>query len=215
MSATNRGAVRNPNDYYITPLWAVSKFLAALHEDNLVFPNGGPELILDPCAGGDADHHHMTYPTAIAAFKPWSPCHVDTMDIREDSRAEVKGSYLDYKLEYQPDLVISNPPFIHAVDFVNKGLRDVRDRGWVSMLLRLNFMGSQERQPWWEAHMPVYGYTFSKRLSFTTPKSDELAAELAAAKGKKFKKGGTDNCEYAQFLWQRGNKPRFVQMRVI
>ena len=52
--------------------------------------------ILDCCAGGD-DAHEMSYPTVI---KKLYGKEIDTIDIREDSRAKNKFNYLDFCKPY-------------------------------------------------------------------------------------------------------------------
>jgi hypothetical protein len=145
-------------------------------------------VILDPCAGGDAQHP-MSYPAALKVP-------VKTMDIREDSLAEIKGNYLTTDLDYAPDLIITNPPFNIAIDIIRKALLDVRDGGFVIMLLRLNFFGGQLRKKFWEQYMPKYCYVHHKRMSFTD-------------------NGATDSIEYAHFVWQKGYDPEFTKTKVI
>ena len=45
-----------------------------------------------------------------------------------------------------PDIIITNPPFSHAVRIIKRALKYVDGQGFVIMLLRLNFFGSQERE---------------------------------------------------------------------
>lgn len=56
--------------------------------------------------------------------------------------------------------------------------------GFVIMLLRLNYFGSQKREEFWEDNMPAKCYVHRKRMSFT----DE---------------GGTDSIEYMHAVWQK------------
>lgn len=52
MSSTNRGAKRQKDDYYRTPLWAVQDMIRAVRQDfGDDFFEG--EKIMDPSAGGD------------------------------------------------------------------------------------------------------------------------------------------------------------------
>lgn len=197
MSSTNRGRKRNAQDYYVTPVHQIVDFLRAIDRD-LSWSWAGKE-VLDPCAGGDAKHP-MSYPTALEQFCKEQGTKLKgltTVDIREDSLAQFEGDYLTSPLDTPtPDIAISNPPFNLAQQFIDKALNDVADEGWVIMLLRLNFFGSDKRLEWWHGRMPVWTYVHSKRMSFTEDRK-------------------TDSIEYCHCMWQKGNHPRVTQMLVI
>jgi hypothetical protein len=122
---------------------------------------------------------------------------MSTIDIREDSRALIKEDYLDITDPLpKPEIIIGNPPFTLALDFIKKALEDVEYGGYVIMLCRLNYFGAQYRKKFWDKYMPLYVYVHSKRMSF----SDD---------------GKTDSNEYAHFVWQKGNYPEFTKLKVI
>lgn len=186
MSSTNRNMKRNDKDYYITPIHVVKEFIGEVPS---YFFNG---LILDPCAGGDA-LNPMSYPTALNEM---GYSNIKTIDIRKDSKAELKANYLETKLNYKPDVIITNPPFDISRQIIDKALYDVKKNGYVIMLLRLNYFGSRERKNLWDNKMPVNCYVHHKRISFV-------------------KGGGTDSIEYAHFIWQKDNYPEFTELKVI
>lgn len=193
VSSTNRSDLRNSRiaDYYITPIPSIKQFLEAF--DDAVGDLSWEQLkILDPCAGGDKNNP-MSYPTAI---KDWHGVDVDTIDIREDSRADTIADYLTCELDYVPDIIITNPPFNQAEAIVRKAINDVQENGYVIMLLRLNFLGSKQRKPFWEEHMAKYIFVHHKRMSFV-------------------EKGGTDSIEYAHFVFQKGHYPDHSMLWVI
>lgn len=194
MSSTNRGKDRSKFDYYRTPIDEIRKFL---HQFRFDYPLTFPLNILDPCAGGDATHP-ASYPEALRdSFGSEEPYHVTTVDIREDSRADFKFGYLgDILFDRAFDLVISNPPFDLAQEFILKALTDVEHDGLVIMLHRLNFFGGQARKEFWKLHMPEATYVHSKRMSFTDD-------------------GKTDSIEYCHSVWRKGNHPAFTKMRII
>lgn len=194
MSSTKRGTKREVSDYYKTPVLAIMDFLREFLADHPHLCFDG-KYILDPCAGG-ADLETMSYPEALLKYVYKEPISIETMDIREDSRARTKADYLKTKIDYWPDVIITNPPFSLALAIIDKALVDVKQGGLVIMLLRLNFFGSRERSEWFLKHMPLYCYVHSKRM--------------------KFREGsGTDSIEYMHAVWQKGNYPKFTQMRVI
>ncbi len=192
MSSTNRGNDRHASDYYVTPQDEIKKFLLELEKDIRVrLPN---TYWLDPCAGGDRVHA-MSYFVAIKEMYPGAE--IETIEIRNDSRARILGDYLKIKIEPELyDIIITNPSFYLAQEIIKKALSDVRTDGYVIMLLRLNFFGSEKRFPFWKFQMPVWCYVHRKRMSFTDD-------------------GKTDSIEYMHAIWQKGHHPDFTMLRVI
>jgi hypothetical protein len=175
MSSTNRGGKREISDYYQTPEWIIKEFWEAFKaKEGSQF-----ERCLDPCAGG-SDIQPMAYPNAIKELE------FITIDIRQDSKAESKFDYLTYRPILLYDLVISNPPFALAQEFVVHTLDKVIYTGaFCAFLLRLNFLGSKKRkETLFDRYPPKYIFVHSKRPSFV--------------------QGSTDSIEYAHIVWQLG-----------
>jgi hypothetical protein len=192
MSSTNRGYDRHKSDYYITPIREIEKFLP---EFSSLEPYSLKGIWFDPCSGGDKDNP-MSYPVSCEKILGKR---LRTMDIRDDSLADIKGDYLAtniLRLKFRPSVIITNPPFNLSRDIIEKSLQLVKDGGWVIMLLRLNYFGSDSRKDLWEKHMPKYCFVHSKRISFTPD-------------------GKTDSIEYAHFCWKKGYYPEFTQLKVI
>ena len=184
MSSTNRNNTRNKHDYYITPQDHIKLFWNKWLNNHKDFDRVNVQ-VLDPSAGGD-EFHEMSYP---AVLQPTLQDTIYTMDIRirEDSRATYIGDYLTSNLSWHPDLIITNPPFNLAMEFIKKAINDITDDGYVIMLLRLNFLGSLKRFNFLKNNMPIEIYVHSKRMSFI-PNSSK-----------------TDSIEYAHFVWQKTN----------
>lgn len=85
-----------------------------------------------------------------------------------------------------PDLVIANPPFSMALDFLvwAAGLR-AESGADVLFLLPLGYMASQGRHPFWKLNPPDALRVHSSRLSFTGD-------------------GKTANADYGWFYWGGG-----------
>lgn len=192
MSSTNRSEARKKHtaDYYITPHYAIEDFFKEFKKYERISCN----KILDPCAGGDSKNV-MSYPYVIN--KLHSGYKVDTIDIREDSRANIKNNYLNIDCKNKYNIIITNPPFNLALEIITKALEDVRDNGYVIMLLRLNFFGSQARKDFWQNNMPKYAFIHSKRLGFVKDSNK------------------TDSIEYCHVVWQKGYKTDFIKTKVI
>lgn len=193
MSSTNRSDARLKHiaDYYVTPVNRIVDFLNEFNKCDDVFRND--VLILDPCAGGD-DDNEMSYPVALKTLNP--KLNIDTCDIREDSRSKIKGDYLKLNCKNKYDVIITNPPFNISLDIINKALSDVKEGGYVIMLLRLNYFGGKVRQGLFKKHMPKYCFVHSKRMSFT-------------------QNGKTDSIEYCHMVWKKGECPEFTLLKVL
>ena len=66
----------------------------------------------------------------------------------------------------------------------------------IPQTLRLNFFESKQRKPFWDKFMPRYVFVHHKRIGF-------------------IEGGGTDSIEYAHFCWQKGNYPKFCELKII
>ena len=191
MSSTNRSNSRDNHvaDYYVTPIDKISDFLEEFERVETIDKN---IQILDCCAGGD-EKHPMSYPEALSK-KGFN--NIATLDIRDDSLSETKGDYLHMDYTNKMDMIITNPPFSLALDIIKKSLEDVKEGGFVIMLLRLNYFGGKIRKELWEKQMPKYCFVHHKRISFTDDRK-------------------TDSIEYAHFVWQKGHNEQFTRLKVI
>lgn len=177
MSATGRGAVRRDADFYATPLETVYSFLDVYDgiksSDSILEPSAGDGAIIKALRNRGYDNH------------------IDAIELREEERYNLIG-YADrvgigdfLKMEGLSgyDVVIGNPPYSEALEFIKKSLEIIRPGGRVIMLLRTNFLESKTRFQFWKDN-PLSGiYCLSKRPSFT---------------GK-----GTDATSYSWFVWEK------------
>jgi len=193
LSSTSRGYKRHLTDYYVTPINEIVHFLREFKKFEPQIFNS-ETLFLDPTAGGD-EANGMSYPIALQQLGIRDE-QIRTIDIREDSRAEIVDDYLKHNVEQKPDVIITNPPFSDAREIIEKALDDVKDGGFVIMLLRLNFYGSKRRKDMWDKQLPKYSFVHNKRMSFTSD-------------------GRTDSIEYQHCVWQKGYYPKFAHLRVI
>ena len=195
MSSTNRGGERSEADYYPTPGWCVKRLLEhpTIEIYLLIQSDTYAQQWLEPCIGDGA------IVRAVEEFMKgkddlddieWTGC-----DIRRECEAQsgvagIYGQPFTKDLLEQAgmlgalggdekfDVSISNPPFSVAMDIIENSLAVAHV---TIMLLRVNFLGSAERQPWFLKHKPDV-YLLPNRPSF---------------------KGGgkTDSIEYAWFVW--------------
>ena len=99
--------------------------------------------------------------------------------------AEIDQGIDYFKNEFSADVVISNPPFNLAEEFIVKAIDELKHGGMLVFLLRVNYLGSQKRyDSLWqqEKYKPKQIITLVQRPSFTGD-------------------GATDSTEYAFFVW--------------
>jgi hypothetical protein len=193
MSATGRGTVRIEKDFYPTPAKCVEAIAPKVHWDSVV-------VAAEPCRGSGA---------IVQALKPWYDRQWHCHEVREG------WDYLKAD-PYPVDVVITNPPYDLATDFLKRSLRD---GNCVIYLLRINYLGSAKRAEFLNANRPTHLYVLSERPSFVDvcagvekPKRKGCGAAYQKADGLNVcpecggkVKAGTDATEYAWFVWDRVN----------
>ena len=176
MSAAGRSAsaetghVRHADDFYSTPAWCTHAILPHLAK--------GP--ILEPCAGsgGIIDVVRRVWPDVAH----WG-YELDADRARRASVRCVDALAIPWA---EPATIITNPPFVTAMDFVARAV----NMGCASaFLLRLNWLSSQKRASFHRTH-PADVYVLPRRPSFTD-------------------NGKTDSTEYAWFVWGPGRGGRW------
>ena len=126
MSATNRGAERKANDFYATPIPTIEKLFDT---EPMLYGCSGLN-ILEPSAGSG---------NICKIIKNRIPDnHVTAIELREEERENLKavadeviiGDFLSMYIYEKYDIIIGNPPFSLAQEFVEKclSLRRMRRR---------------------------------------------------------------------------------------
>lgn len=155
------------DDFYATPAWVTARILKALD-----LPGG---LWLEPSAGEGA------IIAAVNARRPdvkW--CAVEVDGSREAAIKSAGANWVligDFLAERPANVVrypvcLGNPPFTLAARFVSQAL-EAADR--VIFLLRLNFLESQERIPFFARVGCPDVYVLPDRPSFTGGGTDSTA----------------------------------------
>jgi hypothetical protein len=154
--------IRNERDNYATPPWCyegLEEFIdwSKVHD------------VLEPCAGDNrildwlGKHSVITFSAEIRQEKDY-----------------FEQNYFGWK---KFDLIVTNPPYSLALEFVKKGIEDSICSFW---LLRLNFLASQSRKSFFLANPLSALIVLSKRPSFRLT-------------------GGTDSTDYGWFVWDKAN----------
>ena len=173
MSATGRGAERAEYDYYPTPAWCVDRLL----DDCGVSLLGDSRTVLEPSVGDGA----IVRATRVSCLQ-WTGVELRRGALRPDTHLDVHVEGVDFRAweaSHRFDACIGNPPFGLAESIVRRCL-GMADR--VAMLLRVGFLGSAERYPFWQQ----FGDDCALRVLPDRPSFD----------GE-----GTDSATYGWFVW--------------
>ncbi len=188
MSSTKRGYPRHRSDSYNTPAWAAETLLDDYERFVTTIP---PLAILDPgCGIGNL---------SVACHERWPDADLVGFEIENDAFNECHTRLpdmfvnLDDYLEHTdlPDvqLVICNPPFSIAQEFIQH-TRDIYGYDTaIAFLLRLNFLGSKKRLE-----------------ALWTPMDQKPKIKILIPRPSFFKgpNSNTDSIEYCWMVWNWG-----------
>jgi ubiquinone/menaquinone biosynthesis C-methylase UbiE len=143
MSATGRSNVRIDQDNYTTPDYTINSLF-----DNHEFPKGS--VFLEPCVGtGNILRKALSYLPYSTYFA--IDINKENIDLCSQISTEKKvvlkcTDFLKLSLKGQPDLIVTNPPFSLAQEFLVKCFEVIAPHGQVIFLLRLAFLESGKRK---------------------------------------------------------------------
>jgi len=189
MSATNRTRhdgseyQRDAADYYRTPAWAVEAIRPYLPSPECMATGPGSQALLamDAGSGDGAIADALVgfgYPRRSVVCVERELAHVEAT--REKGYATVHADYLTHVIvDPRPDVVVMNPPYGQAMEFVQRAMAGGRMGAFA--LLRLPFLESRDRYVFHNRY-PAHVVVLPKRPSFT-------------------KDGKTDATAYAWFMW--------------
>lgn len=165
MSATNRGSERKPQDFYATPIDCVENFL-----DNYI--GGVRGNILEPSAGNG---------NIITALRNKGiEGNITAIEIREEEKESLNmiadkviiDNFLEWNTDKKFDVIIGNPPYSLAKEFIEKCFKISNENTVIIMLLRTAFLESKSRFEFWQEHPLTELHVLSKRPSFINGKTD-------------------------------------------
>lgn len=180
---------REKNDFYPTPP-ELCRAALCKSQVSTQFP-----MILDPGCGDG--------PWGKAAYTRWPNACITGVDIRDVDPGYnhfIKGDFLSRSMDWRTaytgyDLIIGNPPYKFAEQFVRQSIDMLRPDGEVIFLLRLAFLESDRRGNGLFKELPPREvFVSTRRVSFTGNRK-------------------TDDTAYAIYIWQKGNPLNVTYLR--
>lgn len=190
MSSTNRGGKRSEADDYPTPYWCTERLM------DVTCPQPDAVDLTDVLPGGRWCEPGAGDGNIVMAIKR-QDITFDLYELRKPCEKKLKKlaktdkrikniticDWINYRFRRKRyDVLITNPPFHLAEDFLKVGLQRAR---FTVLLLRLNYVGTDKRWQWLHDNMPK-AMVLPNRPSF----NDD---------------GKTDSIEYAWMIWDSEN----------
>lgn len=149
-----------------------------------------PQTVLDPGAG--------TGVFGRVCRERWEDAFITGVELREVDPLPyynhwITGDFRSVQLGQKYDLIIGNPPFKYAEDFIRRGMQLLFTHGEMIFLLRLNVIAGYWRSiGLWRDMPPMIVHVFPTRPSFTLELNGHNATDVKT--------------EYAAFHWRKGYK---------
>lgn len=159
MSATNRGATRNTFDQYPTPPWCVDRLMDEMNKGLKKLSIVRPGTWCEPCCGDgnivkavNRWRAKNTLPRVEWQLYDIDPKYGDGMaDLVGPSghSAVLDFTTFNHHATKPFDVTITNPPYSHAQEIAEVCFRTSND---IFLLLRVNFLGSKKRHPFYRKY---------------------------------------------------------------
>lgn len=115
---------------------------------------------------------------------------VESSDIADRGYGEAGVDFLFMKQECDAQCILTNPPYKHAVDFVETAMRILPEGGVCAMFLRTLFLeGKERRARIFDITPPHYVFVFSERVKCG---KNGVFDDVAAVQS------------YSWFVWEKG-----------
>lgn len=200
MSSTKRGGKRSTADWYGTPTWSVKRLLERLQlpGGSWFEPGFGDGSIIETVNSvrNDVEWFGVEKRKTSYVVKTQSPD--NNWRLAQDDFLKPKTPAGELLLKQRYDVILGNPPYRLAQAFLDRSLAMST---WVVFLLRVNFLGSEDRSDFMRTHAPDL-YVLPNRPSFKRPLRVLKTVEQEQSKRRRPRgKNQTDSIEYAWFCW--------------
>ena len=170
---------REQNDYYATPGIAVEKLL-----ERETFS----KYIWEPACG----EGHISKVLEAHDYD------VASSDIIDRGYSNLVIDFLTSDESELDEDIITNPPYKHALSFVQKALQSSSEGHKVAMLLKIQFLEGADRGEFFKSNPPKKVYVFSNRIACAI--NGDFSQVVT--KTNRFKSAAC----FAWFIWEKGYK---------
>lgn len=150
---------RKPSDFYPTPYDGTESLIPLLEVIREAVAPDRPFNVWEPCSG-DLD---------MSRVLEWHGYEVTSTELRDTGQGITGIDFLtcnpieDFGWIYDPDMIVMNPPFSLAAEFIEKALSYT---GNVACLVKIDYWNAISRLPLFEKHRPAFFLPLTFRLAF-------------------------------------------------
>lgn len=167
--------VRDTNDYYATPPYALEKLLDIIDFDL-------PKKVWECCVGGE----HLSH---VLEDRGYDVRKSDIINYTGDSEIEILN-LLECRETNVDRSIITNPPYKIAYEMTDKMLEVIANGQYVIQFLKLTFLEGQQRRELFDRKCLKYVYVSSSRI--TCALNGDFETYKSSAVG------------YGWYIWQKG-----------
>ena len=168
---------REINDYYATDPHSLEIYLEALERDNITLNRD-----LWECACGEG---HLSKLLESKGYR------VKSTDLIDRGYGESGIDFINTQTKWG-GVILTNPPYKYAKEFVEHSLELINEGEYVIMFLKIQFLEGQERRKLFNKKQLKYVYVNSKRQ--TCYINGDMSKKLSSA-----------SC-YCWLMWEKGFK---------
>ena len=209
LAGGNTTTKRADEDYYATDPQAVLKIIKELTIETGIICTKSFEAILEPCVG----EGHIVDGLQLFANYLWE----QEFNQSKSNRIPMRGSntitaldivdrgypntivtdFLKWQTDKKFGLIITNPPYYCAKDFIEKSMGLLEPDGTICMYLKLQFLEGKNRKYLFDKYPPKYIYVMRNRTP-TWKNGNPVNPDT----GKKW----AETICFAWFVWQKNSK---------
>lgn len=156
LAGGNSATERAEHDFYATDPVAVNKLIHSLEKDGLI-PTDGPLSCLEPCVGNG----NIVKAYSALYASTWT-C-VDIVDRGYPNT--IVTDFLTWRSPNTYDLILTNPPYSFAAEFIERCMNMLTESGMCCMFLKLQFLEGINRKALFDKYPPKYIYVFRGRMA--------------------------------------------------
>lgn len=205
LAGGNTATKRADEDYYATDPEAVYKIVEELTKANIISQHHLTN-ILEPCVGeGHIEEGLQLWINGFNSFNRGKlqfyykeTNFITALDIVDRGYPNtIITDFLKWQTNKRFGLIITNPPYSCAKEFVEKGMGLLESDGIMCMYLKLQFLEGKSRKELFDKYPPKYIYVMRNRTP-TWKNGDPVNPDTG-------KKWATTMC-HAWFVWQKDSK---------
>ena len=175
------GTERQKHDYYATAPVAMEKLLKLESIEGYIWENA--------CGEGNLSKVLIENDKMVLSSDLINRGYGQVNDFLQNTK------YHEQKTGIKADWIITNPPYKHGQEWLEKSIKAVKPNGHVALLMKLVFLESISRYKMFKKYPPRSIYVFSRRLGIYKNNKETQNKGLVA---------------YAWFVWEKGyqGKPK-------